>query len=158
MKTQHLRYSWALPNDSKPIFRRLQRICCTYESLKCLDVQIWRFLCWQTNRQNRRTEPITLPLAHARGVISIHHFRSAFSCIRGLLRLAPNISGFQVHSCQVYKKRARDKLKINIVGKFRGVQFSRFLRISGYPQKLDPRNISTIVQYINGCSKYCITL
>jgi hypothetical protein len=27
-----------------------------------------------------------------------------------------------------------------IAGNFRGVQFSWFLRISGYPRKLDPRN------------------
>jgi hypothetical protein len=54
----------------KSVFRWFRWICFTYESLRCLDIQIWRFLCWQTSKQtNGRTEPIALPLAHARGVI-----------------------------------------------------------------------------------------
>jgi hypothetical protein len=50
----------------KSVFRRLWRICCTYESLRCLDVQIWRFLCWQTDWQTDRTDYFT-PCACARG-------------------------------------------------------------------------------------------
>ena len=29
----------------KPVFWRLRQICCYYNSLRCLDFQIWRFLC-----------------------------------------------------------------------------------------------------------------
>jgi hypothetical protein len=35
-----------------------------------------------------------------------------------------------------------------IIFNFRGVQFSRFSRISGYPQKLDPRNMYDCTVYI----------
>ena len=52
----------------KPVFQRFQLIYCAYESLRCLDLQIWRFLCWQTDRQ---TKLITLPLAHACGVMKL---------------------------------------------------------------------------------------
>ena len=65
----------------KPVFRRYQRIYCTYESLRCLDLQIRRFLCQQQTQPitlplahacgvTTTTRPITLPLAHARGVIT----------------------------------------------------------------------------------------
>ena len=61
----------------KPVIRRFQRILCAYESLRCLDLQIWRFSCWQTT--DRQTKPIALPLAaHARGVIR----KSLYLCIR----------------------------------------------------------------------------
>ena len=58
----------------KPIFQRYQRICCTYESLRRLDLQIWRFLCWR----RRQTKPTTLPLAHVCGVI-MYMYVSVFS-------------------------------------------------------------------------------
>ena len=29
----------------KPVFRQYRRICCSYESLRCLDLQIQQFLC-----------------------------------------------------------------------------------------------------------------
>jgi hypothetical protein len=31
----------------KPAFWRVRWICCTSESLRCQDIHIWRFLCWQ---------------------------------------------------------------------------------------------------------------
>ena len=36
----------------KPVFRWIWRICNAYNSLRCLDHQIWRFLCPQRRRQN----------------------------------------------------------------------------------------------------------
>jgi hypothetical protein len=53
----------------KSVFRRLRLICCTYESFKYQDVQIHVYgdFC-----VDRRTEPITLPIAHARGAIRTH--------------------------------------------------------------------------------------
>ena len=41
--------------------------CQAYESLRCLDVPKWRFLC-----QQQTYKLITSPLVHARGVIMIH--------------------------------------------------------------------------------------
>jgi hypothetical protein len=69
----------------KPVFRRLRWICCTYESLKCLDIQIWRFLCWQTDWQTDRTDHITPCCACARGVnnniiICMHCRQLPISC------------------------------------------------------------------------------
>jgi hypothetical protein len=60
MKTQYARGPYqTIRSTMKPGFRRVRRICCTYESIKCLDVQIWQFLCWQTDRRmDRRTKPI----------------------------------------------------------------------------------------------------
>jgi hypothetical protein len=55
----------AIRSIMKPVFRRLRRIGCPYESLKCPDVQIWRFY-GQTDRQTDRTDYIT-PCACARG-------------------------------------------------------------------------------------------
>ena len=62
--------SWAVPKESKhthvskPVFRRFQRIHCAYESLRCLDLEIWRFSCWlQTtddDRQNRLLYPLRM--------------------------------------------------------------------------------------------------
>ena len=40
----------------KPVF---QQICCTYNSLWCLDLQSWQFLS-----TTKTTKPIALPLAH----------------------------------------------------------------------------------------------
>ena len=50
----------------KPVFCRIQQICCFYNSPRCLHVhlQIWRFLC---PRQRQRHNQ--LPLAYALGVI-----------------------------------------------------------------------------------------
>ena len=39
----------------------------TYNSLRCLHLEIWRFSCGR--RQDVDIQAITLPLAHARGVI-----------------------------------------------------------------------------------------
>ena len=40
----------------KPVFCRIRQICCFYNLLRCLDLQIWQFLCpWQ--RQNRSLYP-----------------------------------------------------------------------------------------------------
>ena len=33
------------------VFRRFRRFGCAYKSPRSLDLEIWRFLCWQTNRQ-----------------------------------------------------------------------------------------------------------
>jgi hypothetical protein len=68
-KLPYLGRSWALPNDSKHDeagFRRFWLIRCAYESLRCLDLEIWRFLCWR-----QTDKPIALPLLRmrARGVI-----------------------------------------------------------------------------------------
>ena len=55
-----------------------------------LDLQIWRLLCWQTNRQiNRRTEPIALPLAHACGITTPTQPFTPCACARGKHRVAP---------------------------------------------------------------------
>ena len=47
-KNAILRHSWALPNDSKhnraSFFDDLQ-FGCAYESLRSLDLKIWKFLC-----------------------------------------------------------------------------------------------------------------
>ena len=50
----------------KPVYHQLQHIRCTYESLRCLDLKIWRYL-WMTTTTatTTTTRPITLPLAHA---------------------------------------------------------------------------------------------
>ena len=50
----------------KPVFHQFRPIHCAYMSLRCLHVKIWRFSCWQ----QQTYKPITLPLAHARGVIN----------------------------------------------------------------------------------------
>ena len=54
----------------KYVFQRFRRIRCDYESLRCLDLEIWGFLCWQTDRQM-----IALPLAaHAcAGYLKLGH-------------------------------------------------------------------------------------
>ena len=52
-------------NFSNFMLLSAQPTCCTYKSLGCLDLEIWRFSC-----QRRQTKPIALPLAHARGVIN----------------------------------------------------------------------------------------
>ena len=50
-------------NTLKPVSRQIRHnniiIRCAYNSLRCVHLQIWRFLC---PRQQRRTRPITLPL------------------------------------------------------------------------------------------------
>ncbi len=45
----------------KPVFRQIQLICCVYESLRYLDLEIWRFFYPQTDRQTDR-QPIALSL------------------------------------------------------------------------------------------------
>ena len=47
----------------KPVFRRFRQIHCAYESLRYLDLEMWR------RQTDDRQKPIALPLAHARGVI-----------------------------------------------------------------------------------------
>ena len=66
-KTQYLRSSWTLPDNSKrmkPVFQWYRRICCTYESIRHLDLQIWQFSCLRqtTDKTNYFT-----PCACARG-------------------------------------------------------------------------------------------
>ena len=39
-KMQHLRCSWALPNDSKKVCWRFRPSCCAYRLIRCLDPQI----------------------------------------------------------------------------------------------------------------------
>ncbi len=74
---QCLQRSWALPQNSKHNEARFLKIsmdliCCIYKSFRCVDIQIWWFLWWQTHR-----EPIALPLADARRVIvPLHRFVS----------------------------------------------------------------------------------
>ena len=53
----------------KPVFCQFRRISCACESLRCLDIEIWRFSCGR-----RQTNPIALPLAHARGVKSVPQY------------------------------------------------------------------------------------
>ena len=52
----------------RPIFRGLRQIRCTFESLRYLNPNIWRFL-WTTTTTTIRPTKSTLPLAHVRGVI-----------------------------------------------------------------------------------------
>ena len=49
----------------KQVFQRFRLIRCAYESLRCLDLEMWRFLCRQTDKL------IALPLLrmHAHRVI-----------------------------------------------------------------------------------------
>jgi hypothetical protein len=49
----------------KPVFRQVRLIRCTYESLRCLDVEIWRFLCGRQTTDDRQTDCLT-PAAHER--------------------------------------------------------------------------------------------
>ena len=44
------------------VFRQIQQICCAYELLMCLDVEIWWFFCWQRQqqRQNRLLYPLRM--------------------------------------------------------------------------------------------------
>ena len=59
----YLQRSWAVPKDLKHIEASFytcswfRQICCAYESLRCLYLQIWQFL-WR----QRQTKPIALPL------------------------------------------------------------------------------------------------
>ena len=48
---------WSIMN---PVFQRFRLICCAYKSLRCLDLQIWRFLCWQTDGQNWLLYPLRI--------------------------------------------------------------------------------------------------
>ena len=57
----------AIQSIQKPVFRRYLPIRCAYNTHRCLDLEIWQFSCWW---QWQTYRPITLPLAHARGVIS----------------------------------------------------------------------------------------
>ena len=58
--------SWARNRSIlKPVFRRLWRIRFAYESLRCLNLEIWRFLWWR-----QLTKPIALPLMHVHEVIN----------------------------------------------------------------------------------------
>ena len=44
----------------KPAFRWIRQICCSYNLLRCLDLQIWRFLCpqqWWQQRLNQLLYP-----------------------------------------------------------------------------------------------------
>ena len=43
----------------KPVFRRIRLICYAYESLRCLYLEIWRFLCSQ-QRHNRLLYPLRM--------------------------------------------------------------------------------------------------
>ena len=47
----------------RPVFCHIWLICSASESLRCLDVKIWRYFSWR--------QPITLPIAHTWGVINI---------------------------------------------------------------------------------------
>ena len=57
----------------KPVFHWCRRIHCTYESLRCLDLEMWQFSC--RRQTTDETKPIALSLAHVRGVI-----KSTWSC------------------------------------------------------------------------------
>ena len=79
-KTQYLQRSWALPNDSK--HTEVSFSATLTDTLYLRVTQMPRspdlaifVLTTDNDRQQRQTKPITLPLAHARGVI-IH---SSFS-------------------------------------------------------------------------------
>ena len=54
-------------------FRRIWQSGCAYNSLRCLHLEIWQFLCWQWQQQ--MDKPITLPLAHACRVVTNTEFR-----------------------------------------------------------------------------------
>ena len=61
----------------RPVFHQIQQIYCAYKLLRRLhlhyvDIEFWRFFVDNDNNgnDNNNNEPITLPLAHARGVIS----------------------------------------------------------------------------------------
>ena len=49
-------------------FCRILQICCAYELLGCLNLEIWQFSCGR-----QQTKTIALPLTHAHGVISLYH-------------------------------------------------------------------------------------
>ena len=54
----------------KPVFHRIRQICCYYNSLRCLDFQIWQFLCpRQRQRQwhDDNTTDYFTPCACAQG-------------------------------------------------------------------------------------------
>ena len=53
-------------NILKPVFRQIRQIRCIFESLRCLDVEIWGFSWWRL--ADRQTDYFTL--AHARGIIT----------------------------------------------------------------------------------------
>ena len=62
----------AIWSVQKPIFLGYLLICCVYSTNRYLEVEIWWFSCrcWQQQRQRQTYRPITLPLAHARRVIT----------------------------------------------------------------------------------------
>ena len=72
-KTQYLQRSWALPNDSK--HTEVSFSATLTDTLYLRVTQMPRspdlaiFVLTTDNDRQRQTKPITLPLAHARGVI-----------------------------------------------------------------------------------------
>ena len=54
------------------VFRWFWPIHCAYVSFRCLNLLKWRFSCRRRRRWQRQMyKPITLPLAYARGVITL---------------------------------------------------------------------------------------
>ena len=62
---------WSVPLDSilgilNPVIHQIQQICRVYNSLRCLDHQIWQFLCDDNDDRTNHFTP-----AHVCGVIII---------------------------------------------------------------------------------------
>ena len=81
-KTQYLQRSWALPNDSKHAEASFSAIFTDALHLRVAQMSrspdLGIFVLTTDDRQTddrRQTKPITLPLAHARGVIIQAHYR-----------------------------------------------------------------------------------
>ena len=54
----------------EPVFHQLRQIHCTFNSLRCLDVEIWRFLWWHRKQQTDRQTDYFTP-AYTHGIIII---------------------------------------------------------------------------------------
>ena len=48
------------------VFHQIRHICCAYNSVRCLDLQIWQFLCPRQQRQ-RRHDRLLYPLCMRAG-------------------------------------------------------------------------------------------
>jgi hypothetical protein len=69
MKTQHLRCSWALPNDSKHNEASFSTTSTDLLYLRVAQMSRRSDLAIFVLTDGQTDGPITLPLAHARGVI-----------------------------------------------------------------------------------------
>ena len=93
-----------MPLDSKhtkATFHQIRQICCAYNSLRCLHLQIWRFLCPQLKRQWHIW--LLYPLCMCTGVIS--------------------------HCCLFCPLRAGQEMKAEVISKYHNFEWSIFNEI-----------------------------